>query len=168
MKKKALYTVLILAVLSIWVVIMYRIYSTYFDDAKSVSSTMEHNDQIHQVSYSYLDSFELELDYKDPFLKGYSMTPKMNNTIIHNSVIPKIKEKEPPKIEVLFPEIKYLGNMINASNNRIKAIVFINNKEYVISGGEEIEQLKIVKVKKEFIEVKKESEIRKYDLQTEK
>ena len=77
------------------------------------------------------DAFELNLNYKDPFLKGYSMTSKMNDITIQNRVIPEIKESKPPKIEVLFPEIKYLGNMINASNKKIKAIVFINNKEKI-------------------------------------
>lgn len=168
MKKKTLSIVLVLVVLGIWVVIMFRIYRTYFGDAKNTEPITELNDQTQNKGYSYLDSFELKLNYKDPFLKGYSSSPKMNQMIVRNRFIPEVKETPPPKVEVVFPEIKYLGNMINATNNRIKAIVFIRNKEYVISGGEEIEELTITHVDKQFIEVKKESEIRKYDLQMEK
>lgn len=170
MKKKALSVILISVVLGIWVLIMFRVYRTYFDETAPVSNVVLFHDQTGGNKLSYLDSFELSLDYKDPFLKGSVNPLRADVNRIQNRIRPEIKKKETPKLkpQIIFPDIKYLGNMINSSNQQIKAIVFIENKEYVLSGGEEIGQLVIKKIDKEFIQVQKEKEIRTYDLQMEK
>ncbi len=167
MKTKITSIVMITVVSIIWVLITYKVYDTYFKEEKNEPREFSFSTEQVQANSSRVDSFELNLDYPDPFLKGIRVKKSkvsLNSTVKVQSQRKKDKELK-PKLEVVFPDIVYLGNMINTSSSRISAIILVNKKEFLVSGGEVIDDIEIIAVDRSSILVKKDLVTKTFDLQ---
>jgi hypothetical protein len=114
----------------IWGMVSYRVYAKYFTKNDVPLNTIPVNMQ--EQSLLKIDSFELFLNYKDPFQYAEIETSVRSNfqaeavSYRYPSVsIEAPKQAPPPPLPVVFPEILYKGN-IKSKSGRVVALVSIN------------------------------------------
>ncbi len=139
-----------LAVLSIWGLVVYRIYDRYFPD-----------DDLPLIAEDYLgqnteqtprDSFVLAVNYKDPFLGRKVNRSKAIVSIPKNKSTSRRMSKRNKKKEITFPEIKYKG-IVALKNDKEAAIVSINAQFINWRKGETYNGVNLLKIYQDSIHV---------------
>lgn len=146
----------------IWGGIIYRVIS-YKKGNDYIPSNINQNEKT-MVNDEFKDTFELKLNYRDPFLTSYQ-----KNTI-HKSKTERKKDtnyqiKESGKIETTrniqsnhWPEIIYSGYIEN--DDKLTAIIKVDNTKYLVKMNEVISGLKILSISKEVLKIKWKNEIK--------
>lgn len=160
MKNKVLTISLLIAVVSIWAWIMFSVFD-YMDSPDKISMNKKTI-----VSVILTDSVEVEsvldLDYKDPFLKKeYSAIKRLStNTVSNIRSVEKSRTNHNSKYKneivsenILIPTVKYAGRIQNAKLNKPIAILFINNKEYMMQEGEVNDGVLLKEITKDSVKV---------------
>lgn len=137
MKNKKSVYILLLAVLSIWGVIIYKIFNfassqepiPYQTETKPISS-FHYNKKIDTVN----NRKPFDVNFRDPFAKGL-IENENNHKIKENlkipsiPIIPKTKKKSlPVKEAIVFPEIKYKGIVSDTKNKKKVFMIIINGQ----------------------------------------
>lgn len=154
MKSKKNIYILIPAVLLIWGIIGFRMFSGLGPSVKPIQNTtlaqqFKPNDKIVR------DKFVIDPNYRDPFLGTLSIKKSSKKS---NRVIPKIKET------VVFPPIEYKGIFSSANNSNPIYLILINGNQEMFKKNETHQNVKLLKGDKEKITVKFKNEKKIYYL----
>jgi type II secretory pathway component PulC len=142
MSKKQLQLVLIIIVSIIWGIIAFNLIATFMDKNDALDKTITKNEQFKDNNIK-IDSFRLQLNYRDPFLKsnfeneksGISAT-KLGDSKKH---APTIAHKE-----INIPNISYKG-MIWSEMKRTATIVH-DRKMYFMRKNDLLANHKIIEI----------------------
>ncbi len=140
--KKGLY-ILIPAVLIIWGIIFYRIFSnTSFESPKTIAVS---DNSRKDTTLAEKDTFFIYADYSDPFLKSYkgkgnesdeAVNKKENSEKTRN-----FRRRRVVSQRTRWPEITYNGLIYNKQNNRYVILLGINKKRYLFHKGDTIQNI---------------------------
>lgn len=165
MKSKKATWFLIVAVIAVWGVIIYRLLIAAGSDEKLFIRTVQPKVAYESLEgYLLEDTFKLVLNYRDPFLEKEvavneipaDLTIKTAPALQNNTALNK------PASNL---DIKYTGYIKNSSGKRIVAIVTINGKEYMISEGETVAGVKLIKNHRDSVRVSYEGKTKFVKLQ---
>lgn len=156
MKKKSFTYVLLIIVVLIWVGVFFRIKSGVGDQEEPVKLFQPPPKTEVIIE---LNSFELLLNYKDPF--------KLKKTVIEpitNPVKKVVKKKsKPKKTDHQWPEIKFSGIIENKITGKQSFIIRFDRREYILSRGDSIGNYLIASGNDQLIEVKYGNETKQFE-----
>lgn len=147
-KNKKLTYLLICAVAAVWGIILYRVLFNNSDDdyqlkAQPVAKKAEPYDQYELKR----DTIRLALNYKDPFTGIVEAPAKL----VETSAKPTNLVPPPFRPPINWEVIKYRGYVINPQTKKVVSIVEINGRERMLTEGEFLEGVKLLKNKKDSI-----------------
>lgn len=157
MKNKKLNYILIPAVLFVWGAIIYNVVSGVSGDEQL--PVFDTTPKMEREGMASLDSFVLDLDYKDPFLsrRNHSGVPSSYRGAVSSSAsTSKPKKVEKPKgveTPISWSFIAYHGIFTNSDKKVGVATVTINNKDYLMDKGDEIEEVKLLLLTEDSIKI---------------
>ena len=148
MKNKKLTYFLGLVVLSVWGLIIYRVfYAVSGDDDNSLPPTTKTAKETYNDYSIPKDTTRLLLNYRDPFgLIAFKDTSIRPVTVSHRRLTPAA-----PAMNWDF--IKYSGYIRNPASKKLLAFVHINGKSETLSEGETKDQVKLIKNLRDSIKV---------------
>jgi hypothetical protein len=166
MKNKPITIALIASVVLIWGWIMYSVFDFVGSPEimtvkkKSLVSVIKEN--------SVLSTYDLLLNYKDPFLKkesSASLSSSKNMNYSAASVLPILAIKKPVNLNVVvkeesIPLVCYLGRIQNEKLKKPVAILLINSNEYMMKEGEENEGIFLKHILNDSLEIMFEKKVR--------
>jgi cytoskeletal protein RodZ len=145
MKSKTSLWILIPAVLGIWGAIGWNVYSAMNGDEDNTTvKTVESSQQTE--SKVAPDTFELLLDYPDPFnnetQKQKSTSPLIHNTNNHQytATAPAVKE------EAQWPTIIYSGLVKQPATGKMLGFLSVNGESYFVKEGDEVGGVRVEKI----------------------
>ncbi len=155
MKGKVSTIVLISVVMIIWGLLVKEIYDTYFSDSYKIDQTIVSQVVENKLVNTTPRTYVVSGSFLDPFLKNQSFeNEKWNSSIRTKAMKRKVDQviltTQPT---VLWPAISFMGGFKNKSTRKVKGILVINNKEYVVSIGSLIEDVKVLGIGVEFIKL---------------
>ncbi len=149
MKNKKVTYILLPLALFIWGIIIYKIF--FYKDTQENNVFVPRVGNVKEQSRLKLDTFALQLNYQDPFLKNVGRTATVYNRGENNqSAVKKTKEPaKPAKKEVetvVFPALKYEGIVKHISQGKALVIVNVDGKSTFVQTGETFNNIKLVEV----------------------
>ena len=149
---KSIY-ILIPAVLLVWGIIGYRIFSGIVPSQKK-SEEIAMLTPFRPKKTMKKEVFELILDYRDPFLGALSIREKKI-----------IKPKPRVKDSIVFPDIHYKGIFSSSNKSNTIFLIAIEGKQEMFKKHETHQQVKLLKGDKKKITIKYKTEKKTYQLQ---
>ena len=147
-KNKKLTYFLICAVVVVWGVVLYKVFFNQADDGSEIKSQpVVKKDQIYDQYALKNDSFKLALDYSDPFVG----TTKLETQVVETTAQQINFTPPPPAPPIDWRSIKYLGYTVNHVTKKIVSIVVVNGKEQMLSDGEVLDGVKLIKNKRDSV-----------------
>lgn len=148
--KKSIYVLLPIAVI-IWGIIAYKIITGLNSDNND--NFIEHANLKYE-NIIEADTFSLILAYRDPFLgkniiiqndvPEYQSNPYPQNK---TNIVQKPEENKPAP--VIWPKLAYKGIIQNNKTNNYVSLVIINNQKFLLSEGQELSGIKLLKAYKD-------------------
>tara|TARA_B110000971_G_scaffold67143_1_gene68846 strand:+ start:641 stop:1120 length:480 start_codon:yes stop_codon:yes gene_type:complete len=124
-------------VLFIWGLICYRLFFKNTEHTLKKPTQSLHFDQIEILKR---DSFELFLDYKDPFgLHGIQLQQSIPK--VEKDVSRKLNTKN---VRIKWPKIKFLGLVKNANSTKGIAILNIDGSDFFFKKSQEREDIRLI------------------------
>jgi len=156
MQKKGLNILLIVVVVSVWVVVIYRVVNRYASASGQPINEITTTEKI-PAAKKTADTFELIGDYRDPFLGA---TPAPVRTNQNNNTKKEIKKTEPVKTDT-WPSVKYIGMVKNNDSGKMVALMNIAGKEIRMNPGQDFNGIKLDKMYKDscMVSMNKEKKI---------
>jgi hypothetical protein len=159
MKNKKMTYILIPIVILVWGIVIFKIFN-YTDDSNGANTSPVFSASNEVLSLEK-DTFSIIAQYKDPFLgknSNYydsefgdeSESQPENSTQVK---VPELK-KEEPKVAVKFPALVYGGLIYNAKTKKTIALLKINNREYLVNKGDNIDNVEMVEIYNDSIKIK--------------
>lgn len=158
MKNKKTSWILLPAVLAIWGFLGWKLYAAMKDEAPQANYISPHiaapDDQL------VPDTYQLLLDYPDPFLTIPKPSPKQSSNV--NSQTPK---QVIPKTETIaslpWPEIRYAGLVKSPKDGKAVGFLTINGISHFVKNGDVVDLISVKTIWKDSVLVAfgKESEI---------
>ena len=130
MKKQQKTYGLLIAVVLIWGIIGYQIYSRLNPPILELN-TVQINNSFTREKALEIPFYELKPEYRDPFLGKFKEKKKVVKT-----------KKIIPKIEIPFPTVLYNG-IIETSSSK-SYILTINGKQQILKLGEVSQEIKLI------------------------
>ncbi len=146
-----------IALLGIWGTVIYRVYQSM--QGNEIPTTTFNLQDWTTPNTEANSTFQLALDYNDPFLKKGG-TQIVNNEPITTTistpspavnleaVLPKAKPKN-----VTFPNIRYIGYVQNTGSLQKSVLLKVNGKKYKRQLGGMIDKMHITMVTKDSVQV---------------
>ena len=163
MKNKKITYLLVLVAFAVWAYVFYSIFDYTSDDGAFSISTNKRNYTVDTIIKDD-EHFTLLLNYTDPFLKTkhYSKSISVDTSVRNwRGSSKKIKAKSisekplhDPKDILFCKSVSYIGMIRNKQTNKNLAILNINSKEYMISEGQQIEDISVLKIVTDSVELK--------------
>ncbi len=150
--KKSIYILLPL-VLVVWATILYKIFSN-FNDNDEPGLPNYHLQSKSKKKIFVKDTFELLLNYPDPFLKKAPKTTSSSQS--YNN----IKKRLIGKHKINWPNIKYHGRIKNSVTKAEKINIRINQKMYLMKPYEKKADVKLLKIYNDSIIITYKNEIK--------
>lgn len=151
MKNKKLRYILIPAVVIIWGLVLYKVFS-YTDDTPEFNFNSNIDNEILQNN-SVVDTFSLIADYRDPFLgnqstfKSYSPSiESSNNNTQNKSVEIKKTNNQQTVTNIRWPQVKYGGLVINQNSDKKVGIMQLNGKKHLIEENKDYDNITIQRI----------------------
>jgi hypothetical protein len=142
MKNKKLVYILLPLVAVIWGVIFYKIYNQIANSDKNMATGMPLN--IEKDADSLSDTFQLILNYRDPFL-SYSFQHQMAKTY-PNSLQRGFTKQATQNTEFQWPNFIYGGMIVNRQNKSKTGLLIYNNQSLLVKEGDINQGYKIIKL----------------------
>ena len=161
--KKKVNVFLIIAVVSLWAIVGYRIIGAYFFDVKNESVFLNDYGK-HQFKLIEKDTFKLLAVKRDPFLNKM-VSEKNEKKVEINAVIPikkKINSIKKENLEIPFPVVHYYGYIKSEKKKDEMVILKINNQMKRLRRNETFIELKIVEVFKDSIKLSNGHQIKTF------
>lgn len=147
MENKYVKYVLIIAVLAIWATIIYRIITGLKGPQEAViSERFAPKKQYRRIE----DSFNLYVDYPDPFL-GSSDSVLVDTITKKSSSLPldaSTRPVTPNTADVIATIVQYNGIISNPKSRSKVAIVTIHGKEYLVREKDKVNEIRFLKIEK--------------------
>lgn len=146
MKNKKSLLILIPAVIGIWGYIVFTFFSK--PEAVEVSQSLAQINELENKNNTPINEIKLNLNYKDPFLKGkFKPQPeKKINRSFENRVKPNPKSIKPISIvEERWPKIEYKG-FLKPSNTDKVAIIKIESQTMFKSQNDSIGDILVLEI----------------------
>lgn len=144
--KKTLYILVPLVVL-IWGMIGFRIWAGFNNDTTNYLLEPTYSEPITEILA--VDTFSIIANYRDPFL-GKIQAPKPKPIKTKKKPTPVIKKLEPI---LRWPTIIYGGMIKNQKTSKLIAMIKINGRDNLMSVGNVVSEVRLVKVYPDSIEV---------------
>lgn len=147
MKNKKTAWILLPAVLSIWGFLGWKLYDAMKDDAPVTadSDTITFAPEEKQV---VPDTYQLLLDYSDPFLTTSKPVRKSDPKLNHHT--PK---QTTPKTETMavaqWPEIRYAGLVKSPKDGKVVGFLTINGTSHFVKNGDVVELISVKSIWKD-------------------
>lgn len=160
MKNKKLKYVLIPLVIIVWGLIFYKVFSYSNDDEPIL--VVSQNTNIKTEVIQEKDSFELSLQYADPFLKKNkairsrdypASVQSENNTIQGARINARNNRRKPIPPSFKATEISYGGEIINDNSKHITAVIRVAGNNKLLSDGDITGQVEILRIFNDSIHV---------------
>ena len=150
MNKNTKTAVLLVVVVIVWGAIGYQIYLNYHpSQGESLAATsMSFTPKQHIVKNSY----SITANYRDPFTGKKYKKPTPKKTIL---------KKEPPKPEIIFPRILFMG-MIEGTKKTY--IISINNRQEIFQLNNTFQDITLVAANENTITICYQNSTKKYSL----
>lgn len=151
MKNKKITYLLIAAVFAVWGIIFYSLFAN-IDSNEPIYvkplQKIEANESLED--YKIKDTFILSLNYRDPMLGIVTnAVPTLPKILKHKSYTPVIQEQP-----IIYNDIiKFVGYIYDQPKKRMAAIVNLNGSELMLSEGESLKGLKVIKNYKDSIKI---------------
>ncbi|MXV15753.1 hypothetical protein [Hufsiella ginkgonis] len=149
MKSKATTYWLIVVVIALWGMIIYRVISaTGNEEAIPLRMAVKAKEPLRR--YKIMDTVSLVLNYRDPFAGD-----KYRQEQVIVPAAPSSRQGPPPiqAPTMPAPQVRYLGYATSPETKKISAIIIMNNKEQMVSEGQTIDGLKLLKNLKDSLQV---------------
>jgi hypothetical protein len=151
MKNKKLLWILLPAVLAIWGMIGWKIYSA-LNESEDVAEPVENALLSATDSAVVPDSYELFLDYRDPFLgERVKQAVAVTKTNASNTNVAKPlpdKEKSDP-----LPTLFYYGLVKETSSNKMVGFLQVNSQTYFVKQNDVIGEVKVGRIWSDSVEI---------------
>ncbi|WP_448698212.1 hypothetical protein ACFGVR_15445 [Mucilaginibacter sp. AW1-3] len=151
MKHKGMTSILVIAVIAVWGLIIYRVLqSAGGDDAQPFQTTPNIKKEVFNDYAMPQDTTHLLLNYRDPF------SPKKTDTAARpfNRVSVPVKSSlVPAKPLVNWSFITYTGYLGKPGSKRIMTMMSVNGREVMMAEGEITEQVKLLKNMKDSVKI---------------
>ena len=150
MKNKKLNYFLGVAVVLIWGSIIFKIFKAVSGDDLPISNmaTAEKRDTVN-YELAGQDTAKLNLNYRDPFSEKKAEPVEIPvSELVHKPVIAK-----PVKTAINWDVIRYSGFVRNQGSKKLIAMISINGRQLMMSEGETLEKVKLLKNLKDSIKV---------------
>ncbi len=139
MKNKKLIYILLPLALFVWGMIVYRIF--FQTNTPEEHIAFMPNTTVKKSDVVLPDTFELKLNYPDPFLKNEKRVISANTQTAKKAVEAKPKKS----VETInFPAVKYNG-LIKKQESEL-AIVSINGSSHFMKTGETANDIKLIRI----------------------
>lgn len=152
--KKAIY-ILLPAVILIWGLVAYRIYSSVSDE-KNIPITQ--SNIFAEKPAIVNDTFSIHNNYRDPFLDKTNLWQAQeignSNPVKQTEVVKEVKQAE----VIRWPVILFSGLVKNQKSNKQIVLMTINGTSHLMKQGEQIAGISLTKVYKDSVEVTYEKE----------
>jgi len=161
MKNKKIKYVLIPIVIVVWGIVFYKVFNFSNDDTVNYSIS----EPLIEASYinSEPDSFQLSLSYADPFLKKTRIVKTKyeqaelkakREAVLEKNRMLEIKEKRLIQKRFKPTKIKYGGEITNNNSNHLTAVIRIQDKNKLLTDGDLVGDVEIVKIYNDSVQVK--------------
>jgi hypothetical protein len=107
------------------------------------------------------DSFELILNYRDPFLDKPAIA--VSSPSVPTNSLPKqtvVTSPKPEPITASWPEIRYGGLVKRTGQEKSAAFVSVNGKSEIVTVGQQITDITIIRIWRDSVEVQRGKEKR--------
>ncbi|MGZ3883526.1 MAG: hypothetical protein ACXVPQ_05035 [Bacteroidia bacterium] len=145
--------------LLLWGYIGYKLYTSFGEGEEALPD--EFPVTVARLKDADSLTYELSLNYEDPFLKNVSVRAVQANNAAKREA-PKTKPVDakpaPVQKEARVTDIKYLGLIHNKSSGVKTALISINGQSHIIKPGETVNGIAVQQVDKDFIVVKEGKE----------
>lgn len=168
MKKKSLTYILVLAALGIWIYVFYFIFSAV--SGNDTALTIRSSKRTVDTTVITQEKYTLLLNYSDPFLKNRqtayvertissgtssSSGPQSGKITVQKMDQKKIDLAKANEAAILFCKtVSFAGSIRNNATNKNIAILTIEDKEYMMSAGESINGVTLLKIVSDSVEIK--------------
>lgn len=162
MKNKLLTYFLGSVVLGVWGIIFYKIFNSWTDD--DTSSLLGYSYSLPKeelYDYSSKDTFNLLLNYKDPFrITSYKseLSKRISSEKKRGHFVVKSKKDQPHSVI-------YSGYIGDSGSQKMLTIVKINGKDEIMRVGEIIGKIKLLKNYKDSIKIRNNGKVTYVKLQ---
>lgn len=152
MKNKKLSWILLPGVLAIWVAIGWQVYAAMKSDDENIAE--KPRTSLEPTAHSGVpDTFELLLDYRDPFLEDVVRKTPPPNSQSKNAVTVAKKTLPPPTPAASWPTLSYSGLVRHSGSERSVGFLSVNGNSHFVKSGDVVEGLRVGKVWKDSVEV---------------
>lgn len=138
MKNKKIIYILIPALIAVWGIIGTKIFTYLKSDGSSDSQIK--TKKIFEPEKNIKDTFDLIADYPDPFLQATS------KHLHKKKPLSKTNTKNMPKKNIKWPKVEYRGMVTNQTNKKTVINISINSKNYLMSEGQEKNNIQLIKI----------------------
>jgi hypothetical protein len=153
--KKKQFTYLLLAcVVLLWGLILFKVYAAVSDEEIAIEPIKTQKSNYFNLVNHENDSIVMELNYRDPFMESNNEpVVDVQTTIVIPQPATTIKKKV-----INWAEITYKGYITNPASKKKIAIVFINGKETMLTEGQTVNGLKLLRYLGDSIKVNYQNE----------
>jgi hypothetical protein len=154
MKDKKSTIILITAVGLVWGFALFQLISSFFGKNEPVVKKAEYSDQ--STLNLDDDSFELELNYRDPFLgKVFTERIVTPHKVAINGPVSKVVKPEPEIKKVVdLSFIKYIGLIKNQKSGKQVSLLAIHGKDYFMLEGQTEKEITLLKNMIDSVQIK--------------
>ena len=142
MKSKKFTYILLLCVAAVWGIIFYRIYAAMAEEELPLPDAPTAKTAYFKLINHEEDQVVLDLSYRNPFTK--ESAPVSLPAVKQNNIQKPAAQFMPPP-QLNWPAIQYTGYIYNPASKQKLALVLINGKEMMLSEGQKLNGVMLVK-----------------------
>ena len=136
MKSNKFTYILIVCVGALWALVFYRIYAAVADrEPVPLIASAQKVTLFDLVNHEH-DTLLLDLDYRNPFGVWSDNVTREIDQVDRLNPIEMVKQNVAIKTIMKWPEIAFLGSVINTKNRAKVAIIMVAGKELMLSEGQ--------------------------------
>ncbi|NHF58991.1 hypothetical protein FK220_006550 [Flavobacteriaceae bacterium TP-CH-4] len=158
MDRKKINTILIVAVVAIWGIVLYKFIASYLTDPDA-GPIAEIPTKPAIAAIRKKDTVTLNFPERDPFLGTVVTKSKPKAPAVRKSVTRKPKSPSKP---VLWPKIEYLGFVKSSASKGRLGLVRIDGRLHRVNAGTEVNGLRIRKISKDALVIMNGKEERSF------
>ncbi len=108
------------------------------------------------------DTFNLLLNYEDPFLKSTTSTYRKFTKNTSNKRPRKAAPFKSQKVNISWPQIVYKGIITNNNSDKVTIMLTINKRNHILYRGSEVEYIKVLQITKDSVKLNYKNDIKYY------
>ena len=157
MKSQKSKYILLILVIVVWSMIIVRFFSMKGND-EIILHLKEVKAPLSEKQESVV-TFDLHLDYDDPFLDGGVTSPSMTEKVLPADKADSKKSENKDTLKVKLPAVSYNGMLSNLSTGEKVGFLVLERKEYMLKTGDSITGLLIIALANDSVQVQYSGQI---------